>query len=288
MNTRSRIDNDLRLRVLRLTSGNHKVEDLIRIFLDLRFRSAGKKCFREVGDFVAHREERTRGFVTNTARHIFTSVNVWSMNLRNITPTKDDILEAAKANIFLATDEQLQTMVKLRRGSAEVKLKRIEKKIKRGHLLIEKEAIFFEQLANQFVWRPAFNGDSLFEEFCAILSETKIVSMEELTLLRPAKKFITLFALVSMHGCKLNISENINAEVLVGYKNNENYLCAFITIKFEELRIPINIPIALFMTDLNPEKVCSPPLQSKTNDNLITWENIIEIGDDGLLHSRQV
>jgi len=279
----ARVDKDLRVRVNRLISGDQRAEDLVRIFLDLRGRSYGKPCFREIGDFIAHRDERSKGLVTQTARHMFTSMNVWSMKLRKIDATIEDILDAAKANLFLATDQQLDDMVGCQRGSAKGKLKRIQKKWKQRSGFTKTEMDFIDGLGNAFVWRPVFTGDSLFFEFCDVLKKNNIASSEDVISLNSARSFIILFALVNMHGCRIHISDTMKAEVLVGFKKNENYLCAFLEVKFEELKLPISIPVALFMSDLNPVEVCSSNLQVTDDAFPNTWDCSIEIGHDGKL-----
>lgn len=281
MNTR--INNDLSVRVQRLVSGQHRIEDLVRIFLDLRSRCSGKPCFREIGDFVAHRDERTKGLVTQTAQHLFTSMDVWSMKLRNIDATMEDIFNAAKANLFIATDTQLHNMVQCQRGNAKGKLKSIQKKWKKGSHFTDVEKNFLNSIGNALVWRPVFTGDSLFSEFCEVLKDNQIASKEDIVLLSSAKNFIVLFALVHMHGCRLNISNTMKVEVLVGFKKNENYLCAFMNVIFEELEKPLYFPVALFMSDLNPMHVCSSDLQTTDGAMPNTWDDSIEIGGDGRL-----
>lgn len=281
MNTR--INDDLRVRVQRLVSGQHRIEDLVRIFLDLRNRCLGKPCFREIGDFVAHRDERTKGLITQTARHLFTSMDVWSMKLRNVEVSMEDIFNAANANLSIATDTQLKDMVQSQRGNARGKLKRIKKKWNQGRNFTNADLKFLDDLGNAFVWRPVFTGDSLFSEFCEVLTDNKILSKKDIPQLTSAKSFIVLFALVNMHGCRIKISNAMKVEVLIGFKKNENYLCAFMNVRFEELKKPIYFPVALFMSNLNPVHVCSPGLQTTDGTLPHTWNDSIEIGDDGRL-----
>lgn len=82
------LDDDLRVRVQRLASGRHRVEDLDRLFLGLRDRDGGRMSVREIGDFVAHRGERHKGPVTQTARDVFASVDVWSLPMRGRKPSR--------------------------------------------------------------------------------------------------------------------------------------------------------------------------------------------------------
>src|SRR4051812_21883068 len=66
---------ELRRRVERLLSGEFHSDDLTRLFLWLRERPANcGPAVREIGDFVAHSNERTKGAVTDELKDIFT---VW-------------------------------------------------------------------------------------------------------------------------------------------------------------------------------------------------------------------
>ena len=48
-------------------------DDLTRLFLYARDRCDGRECVREIGDFVAHHNERFKGLVTRTSRDWFLS-----------------------------------------------------------------------------------------------------------------------------------------------------------------------------------------------------------------------
>lgn len=82
------LHDDLRIRARRLATGRHRVEDLDRLFLGLRDRDSGRMSVREIGDFVAHRGERQKGPVTQTARDAFTSIDVWSFPMRGRIPSR--------------------------------------------------------------------------------------------------------------------------------------------------------------------------------------------------------
>ena len=50
---------------LRLLAGNVRAEDLMNIFLYLRFRAFGNYLVQEVGNFVSHCDERDQGYASN-------------------------------------------------------------------------------------------------------------------------------------------------------------------------------------------------------------------------------
>ena len=66
-----------RARVERLLRGDFRVDDLTRLFLYARDRCDGREPVQEVGDFVAHHDERTKGLITRVTRDWFSIARVW-------------------------------------------------------------------------------------------------------------------------------------------------------------------------------------------------------------------
>ena len=79
-----------------------------RLFLGQRERVWGRTAFRDIGDFVAHRDTCEKGVVTQVGKDVFTSVDVWSLQMRGREPSWADIARAAGANLRLASDEQIR------------------------------------------------------------------------------------------------------------------------------------------------------------------------------------
>jgi hypothetical protein len=78
-------DARLRVRVERLLKGDFRVDDLSTLFLTLRNRSNCPEVVREIGDFVAHQDERTKGITTDSVRDFFTTLRYQlQFNLRGV------------------------------------------------------------------------------------------------------------------------------------------------------------------------------------------------------------
>lgn len=60
-----------RLRVLRILRDDYTNEDITSLLLTLRDLAGGREALKEVGDFVAHRSERTKGLTTREAKDFF-------------------------------------------------------------------------------------------------------------------------------------------------------------------------------------------------------------------------
>ena len=102
------IDAELRIRAGRLLAGRPRTDDLDQLYLSQRDRAHGRASFREIGDFVAHRGERSKGPITQQVRDVFTSFRVWSLGLRGRRPTLADLRAAGAANLRLLTDEKVE------------------------------------------------------------------------------------------------------------------------------------------------------------------------------------
>ena len=108
------LDMELKSRARRVIEGRFTGSDLDRLYLGLREDAKNAFCFRDIGDFIAHRDERGRGITTETGRDVYTSVSVWSMKLRGLEPSLADVKRAGEANLRLMSDEQIKGLFRLR------------------------------------------------------------------------------------------------------------------------------------------------------------------------------
>ncbi len=278
------LDVDLRHRTRRLMAGEHRTEDLDRLFLGLRERNFGLNCFREMGDFVAHRDTRTKGLVTEVGRDVITSVDVWSLKLRGIEVSLADVTRAAYANLALATDKQLELGCGCRRPVVRNRLKSAFYKISRCGEMTASELKVLDYLGNRFIWRPAFTSDQLFVEFKEVIVKNKLIEAPEVGSLQTAKSFLTLYALSVMHGTSIKLENGQNAKLYAGFANSERHLEVKIEIIFEELGKPLMVPICLFLTDMHPENHCDSKLIKDKNPVLMDhWKFPLYINDEGRL-----
>lgn len=279
------IDDDLRGRVRRLLGGSHHVHDLDRLFLALRDRAHERESFREIGDFVAHRDERHKGLVTQTGRDVFTSIDVWSLRLRGRKPSPQDIVRAAWANFRLASDSQLKVDCGLQRGTVKGRLKSGLSKLERGEALAGQEIKVIDYLGNRFIWRPAFTDEQLFNEFRDVLLLNSIIVKADIPALDGIKTFLTLYAISCMHGSAVVLENGTRAELLAGFFNQKRCLEVKMQIRFDDAPKPISAPICLFLTSLQPENHCEAKLlelESKGQPPF-SWSEPIEVGADGRL-----
>lgn len=115
------LDTDIRVRVKRILRGERRQYVFDRIFLYLRTRHCGRQSLQEIGAFIAHRDQREKGPVTNkraadilslSRRQIRTSLR--KRDMRNIafdttaSSDKDIILTDAQCALHVNRDDHGQ------------------------------------------------------------------------------------------------------------------------------------------------------------------------------------
>ncbi|TPW03962.1 MAG: Uncharacterized protein FD125_1369 [bacterium] len=277
-------DDDLRLRVRRLLEGGRRTDDLDRLYLGLRGRSQGCPAVQEIGDFIAHRDLREKGMITQVGRDVFTSVDVWSMTLRKLNVGRDDFIRAAEANLRLASDEVIRAGVGSSRQMAAGRLKKAIAKLRSDQSLSHSEWSVFTYFGNRFIWRPAFSAAQLNDELATVFLRSGLMSKEDRVQLATARAFISLHAVAAMHGSSILLDNRARARLFAGFANKDGWIEVKVDLVFHELGKPLMTPICLFLTDLRAEIYCAPELVADPDPIVIDhWSLPLEIGADGRL-----
>jgi len=277
-------DEDLRQRAGRVLRGERRTVDLDRIYLGLRSRSRSHHGFREIGDFVAHRDTRDKGMLSQTTRDVFTSFDVWSLGLREKRPSLADIERASAANLRLATDEQLKQGCGCGRATAKKRLAAALERASQGGFLTAAEARVLEYLGNRFIWKPAFTGDQLFDDFAAVLVLNQIVEAADRPALQSLRTFVVLHALTVMHGSSLVLESGGQARLFGGYANKNRWLEVKVELTMPDFPKPVWAPISMFYAEIQPEDHCDPSLILEEDPVFIDhWNFPLEVGSDGRL-----
>lgn len=277
------IDQELQARAGRLLDGHGRIEDLDRLFLDQRERSHGRASFRELGDFLAHRDQRTKGPVTQRVRDVFTSFRVWSMPLRSLTPSPSDLLDAGKANLRLYSDAEIAAFG-THREAANTKINKIIRKLEAGHPPSANDKELFHLIVNRFVWRPAFTGDELFNDFEHVLLKNRIIAPENCAALAASKDLISLYAVSRLHGSAIKIEDGMTGKLIAGFANADGVIEVKVDVGGKDWIKPVQAPICIFLTSLDPKKYCAPNLMPQSGMSAWdAWSYPIEIAEDGRL-----
>jgi hypothetical protein len=283
MTSTTLFDEDLARRARRLLNGDHRVADLDRLYLGVRARARGFDAVREVGDFVAHRDTRDKGLITQVGRDVFTSVDVWSMAMRGLKASWADLGRAADANLRLASEDQIKAGCGCGRSRARKRIGSALEKIGLGQSITDAEVRALDYLGNRFVWRPAFSDDQLIDELGRLLVRVGLIGMTDLARLAQARAFVALHALAVMHGSSITMPSGHRAKLFAGFSNRDRWLEVKIEIIFAELGKPLMTPVCLFLTDLRPEDHCAASLVTSEPVLIDFWKDPLEVGSDGRL-----
>lgn len=112
----------------------------------------------------------------------------------------------------------------------------------------------------------------------------EIASKEDRPALLAAREFVSLYALIRMHGTFIALKDGTIAQLLAGYANKHGVLEVKVQIEFTDEPKPISAPVCMFATKLKPEVHCEASLLAPADDYLArTWRTPIEIGGEGKL-----
>lgn len=239
---------------------------------------------QEIGDFIAHRDKREKGLITQVGRDVFTSFDVWSKPMRELPVGRDDVVRAAKANLRLATDDQIRQGLGMSRQMAAGRLKRALSKSAEGQGLSSSERDVLMYFGNRFIWRPAFTADQLIGELSTLLPRLDLIDKTDLDGVAAAGTFIALHAVTAMHGSAITLDDGSSARLFAGFAIRDHWLEVKVDIAFHELGKPLLAPICLFLTELPARAFCDPSLLSNRSPIFVDhWATPLEINDEGLL-----
>lgn len=254
-------DDDLRIRARRLIAGDFRQDDLSHLYLGLRDRHQGRRTFREIGDFVAHRQQRDQGVLQGIAKDIFTCFSVWASGMSGTMPVLDDMIRCAQANLRLATDKQIKESCKCRRDVAAKRLKRAIQTLRSGQPIRDAgDDLVWRSLRSRWIWRPAFSADTLFADFTDVLRRNAILDKAGVQSIGIAKDFVALHAVKIMHGSQVKLESGKVAGLYAGCANTERLIEVKIDLTYDGFAKPVMAPTCLFLTGLKGPDHCAGDL----------------------------
>ena len=278
------IDPEQRIRAQRLLAGRPRADDLDQLYLNQRDQAHDRTSFREIGDFVAHRGERSKGPVTQQVRDVLTSFQVWSLGLRGQRPTLDDFRSAGAANLRLLTDEEVEGGTGLRRAAARTKLEKAFRRLEAGRQPSVHDRRVLNFLANQFVWRPAFTDEDLVRDFADVLVLNGLLAEEDRERAAGLKRILAIHAVTRMHGTGIVLEDGSVAALHAGFANRDRRLEVKADLSLTDWAKPVHAPVWMFLNSLTPEGNCDPVL---VGDHAAViwdaWTEPLEVDLDGTL-----
>lgn len=281
----------MRARVERLLRGEVREADLTRLFLFARDRCDGRECVREIGDFVAHHSERTKGIITNSVRDwsVIVRFRGWmpnqSLNLQRLPSIFPDYLMATSRRLDHKT---IRTETGLSRSVVRAELPSLIGRLIKNNdgsyavnpLTTPRERSIIECFVKHVVVTPAFTGERLFDELSETLRSNGLIAKTEVQRFNTLRHYIILFAAVQMHRCSIMIDDYAIPLSVMGHSGAQIEVDCAIPLFFQLPNVAIlNLSSAMFQTDLKSEVYCDSSLLNTPGP----WTFPIELSSTGQL-----
>jgi hypothetical protein len=263
-----RRERELRIRVERFLKGDFRPDDLTRLFLWLRERSFGVASIREIGDFVAHSDEKIKGVVTNEAKTFFRFLRFRSAYIApdirpiDLSDLPSDFCDAMRGNIGRVESSLIRRDTGLKRKAGEAYLaSALAKFCLRSDGRCElKDAMTPEEFAivkccmSYIVSKPAFTARDLVRDFGFVLNKNQLLANEgERKALNTFNHHLTLFAVAYMHHARVILDDGWEANLEAGENEGKltvNAVAPVNRINGNDLRV--GYPMFISDTPLEP------------------------------------
>lgn len=275
--------NELRQRVERFIGGDRRVADLDRIFLGLRDRCYGFASIREIGDFVAHRDQREKGPVTDKVKDIHLSLISWLRQGEGSFPDLPLAKRISAANLRTATDDQLNARFGVRRAVVKSVLAQAIKKMEadRFDKVTQRERGVFNYLAGAFVWNPAFTDEQVGDDLATVLMKAGALKPEERAGFDGNHDFLALYVTALMHECAVVMNDGSRFYLVAGFDNDQRRIEVKARIELAGWGKPVTAPVCIFWTRLIGTEHCTDELAATPG----AWSGAIELDASGRLAS---
>jgi hypothetical protein len=289
------VDSALRARVERLLGDDFRVDDLTRLFLSVRFKCDGRESVQEVGDFVAHRGERTKGIVSRAVREWFDIVQFFAPQFRkggpypidwnSLPPNTQKYLTVVMKRI---TNSILKKEAGLTRAHAQRIFPGLLKKIEKNPdgtyrinpTISDKEVALLNSLCTVLRTIPAFTLDTLFKDFCDTLKSHGLLRKEEFSDFERFKTPIGLYAVSVMQNCWIQTSDALSSKLFAYYEKTNNVINVTATapLPFETSRALVSMATAMFTMPIDASKFLHQDLTT-----MEIWGCDLEVNDAMML-----
>lgn len=269
----------LTTRIQRLLDGDHRIEDIGKIYLGLRTNNFGRKGFREIGDFIAHPDERERGPIIERMQDMRVAFKPMFDRLFGTENFEaSDYTARMQANFNMATDQQIKDITGFRtRKPAQRALAEAITKFTQSYydLITPKERELLIRLGDSVIWNPALHGQDVFSDFQSVLVQNQLISKADRQKLNHARSAIILHAIDVFHGTQMKVGNDLSAELKAGFNNDDKFLEVTATLTLNTLPKPAAMKVGLLWTDLNAHDHTALAL----HDHPGPWDSPIEIRD---------
>jgi len=259
----------LRARVERLLANDVRLDDLTNIFLYIR-NGCPSETVREIGDFVAHSDVRTKGLVTETAKDWLTMYEYQDWIRSNVIPNRavdlsrrpPNTIPFLRASLRHNDDSLLLEITGLSRIAAKQVLQKLLKQfepnpdgtLKFTGVTVSREYLLLSFLSRFNLYGATFSDSQLFEDLKSHLYSIGALKRNEMASFDLIRPIISLFALSKMHNVVLKTRGSEN-KLVTKVRHGNRIMVVLIEGVFWG---------RVFDTSIDPELYCEPELLSRT------------------------
>jgi len=278
-------------RVRRLFEGRQKADDLDQIFLWLRTRSFGETVIRDIGDFVAHGEERDKGQAWGHIRNVSDSLRyVAAASAHDGQPNKQQLIGHLRASLPLVTREAIKSATGFSRETASSIVEGLVPHIKSmkdgkpifDRLLSSKEAKLYRFLTSKHYVTPAYTRAKIAKSLQIVIDRNGLYSDGMDPFPDHVVDAVMIFAVSKMHAAQMAYQDGNNVILDANFHEGENNLVVQASSEYPLGNDKVvTISFTVLDTGLNISQSCGKHLLSTDRR---FWDLVaLEVNDAGLL-----
>jgi hypothetical protein len=272
-----------------LLRGEIRSGDFSALCLYLRSHSYGCETVRELGDFVAHADERYKGITTQRVKDFFTFLRFRIPTLKaaiDLGALPLNFASVLEGSFRYIDDATIKRVTRLKRKTAHKVLQSVIDSLVpngSGGLTITRtssdEIAIIHCCIGRITTGPAFNEDRLFNEFVHILGKNNLLHSDERAAFQAVRASLILFAVSSMHLCRIDLGDGTEANLSASpdAEAGKMGISASATVH-DAMGRPIIIQTPIFLTTLDGAIHCEQSLAA-TNQ----WNFAVELSPCGKL-----
>lgn len=256
------------------------------LFLYARDRCDGRETVKEIGDFVAHHSERTKGILTREVTDWFLTASMIAQS--SLKPLQSTNLPANFREFLQASLRRAGLDIKHRGISAPEARRRLPEVLKKfvvnpdGSLAISPQHTSTEieliNLLTSVTVRPAFTADRLFDDFASAMQSNSLFTKAQRPLFKRVKPFVALFSATVMHNCTLQLGNDVRCTLHVQIDPADGLIKVAAPVP-ATIRDNVFISSYIFSTDLPDVDWCDEDLLQVQEK----WLFALEVSPNGKL-----
>lgn len=282
------VDAKSRARVVRLLGDNFRPDDIGNLFLFARERCDGRQSVTDIGDFVAHHNERNKGVITDHVRGWATTARFFLETFTPNGPRRPHarfrmpsylprFLRASVTNIGPRHIRQKTGMSQVEAQSIIEKVLERVTKNEDGSWAIPAELTPREEsvlacVMSVMVVKPVFTAEKLCDDFRSTLKSNGLISKEELrTHTARLDTIVQLFAISIMHKSEIVLEDGSRIVLKAHIEEDSISVGAAVPVDLQNPK-KFFVNANIFQSKLEPSDFCDAFLLENLN-----WEFDIEL-----------